>query len=89
VFALYKLFAPPAEREAMAQRYRAGGFGYGQAKKALFEAFEATFSPLRRRREELAKDPGYVEGVLRDGAARARATAQATLAAARKAMGVE
>ena len=89
VFALYKLFAATAEREALAQKYRAGGFGYGQAKKALFEAFEATFGPLRRRREELAKDPGYVEGVLRDGAARARATARVTLAAARKAMGVE
>jgi len=89
VFALYTLFATPAEREAMAARYRAGNFGYGHAKKALFEAFEAAFAPLRRRRAEFAGNRDYVEGVLRDGAERARAEARKTLTAARRAMGIE
>ena len=89
IFALYKLFASPAEREAMAARYRAGNFGYGHAKKALFEVFEAAFAPLRLRRAELAQNRAYVEDVLRDGAARARAEARKTLTAARKAVGIE
>src|SRR6516164_9044928 len=33
VFALYSLFATEAERQALAARYRAGGMGYGEAKK--------------------------------------------------------
>ncbi len=88
IFALYRLFVSPDEREAMAARYRAGNFGYGHAKKALAEAFEARFAPLRKRREELAQNRDYVEGVLRDGAARARAEARKTLTAARQAMGI-
>ena len=89
IFALYRLFATQSEREAMSARYRAGNFGYGQAKKALFEMFEAAFAPLRQRRAELACNRDYVEGVLRDGAARARAEARRTLTAARRAMGIE
>ena len=89
IFALYKLFASPDEREAMAARYRAGNFGYGTAKKALFEVFEAKFAPLRQKRAELAQNRDYVEGVLRDGAARARVEARKTLTAARKAVGIE
>lgn len=88
VFALYKLFATPAEREDMAARYRAGNFGYGTAKKALFEAFEAYFAPLRKRREELAANSDYVEKVLQKGAARAREEISKTLSAAREATGL-
>jgi tryptophanyl-tRNA synthetase len=89
IFALYKLFATPEEREALAAKYRAGNFGYGHAKKALLEAFEAKFAPLRQKREELAKNRDYVESVLADGATRARTEARKTLKAARQAMGIE
>ncbi len=88
IFSLYKLFVGETERAAMAQRYRAGGMGYGHAKKALFEAFEAAFTPLRKRRDELAADRGYVEEVLRAGAERARAEARKTLDRARQAVGL-
>ncbi len=89
VFALYKLFATDAERDEMAARYRRGGLGYGEVKKALFEKFEAHFGPLRKKRAELQKDPGYVESVLKKGADRARAEARATLQKARHAVGLE
>ena len=89
VFALYKLFATEAEREALAARYRAGGMGYGEAKKALAEKFEAHFGPLRAKRDELAKNLDYVEGVLRAGADRARTEARQTLKKARQAVGLE
>ncbi len=89
VFALYKLFASPAQRDEMAGRYRAGGFGYGDAKRALVEIFEAHFAPMRARREELVRNLDYVEGVLRDGARRAREVVGRTLSDARKAVGLE
>jgi tryptophanyl-tRNA synthetase len=88
VFALYKLFADEARQAELAARYRAGGMGYGDAKKAVAELFEAHFAPLRQRREELAGNLDHVEQVLRTGAARARVVAQATLQRARQAVGL-
>jgi tryptophanyl-tRNA synthetase len=88
IFALYKLFVSETDRDALAHLYRAGGMGYGHAKKALFDAFEATFAPLRKRRDALAADRGYVEGVLRLGAEKARAEARLTLDRARAAVGI-
>jgi len=89
VFALYKLFADESESAAMAERYRAGGMGYGEAKKALAEKFEAHFEPFRARRAGLESRPDEVEDILRDGAARARAAIQPVLRAARHAIGLE
>ncbi len=89
VFALYKLFASDPQREEMVARYRAGGLGYGEVKKQLFELFEAHFAPLRKKREEYQKDMGYVTSVLRKGAERARAEAVKTLKKARQAVGLE
>ncbi len=73
----------------MAARYREGGLGYGEVKKALFEKFEAHFTPLRKKREELQKNMDYVHSVLRQGADRARAEAVGTLKKARQAVGLE
>jgi tryptophanyl-tRNA synthetase len=89
VFNLFRLFATDAEREALADRYRAGGMGYGDAKKALFELFEREMGPFRARREELAANLDHVESVLRDGAARARAVVSQVLKSARVAVGLE
>ena len=89
VYALYRLFATSEERAEMEARYRNGGLGYGEVKKALYEKFAAHFEPYRKRREELEKDPGYVESVLKQGAERAREEAVRTLKNARKAVGLE
>ena len=89
VFALYRLFASDAERQEMEERYRRGGFGYGDAKKALFAKVWEYFAPFRARREELARDPEYVESVLRKSAEHARTEARKTLTKARQAMGIE
>ena len=88
IYQLYKLLASPEQADELAGRYRAGGMGYGDAKKVLFESFEATFEPFRARRAELEADPGYVDQVLKDGAAKAKALAGDTLARARKAVGL-
>ncbi len=88
VFALYKLFAGDAQVAEMAEKYRAGNFGYGHAKQALFEAYMDFFEPMRKRRAELEADPGYVEQILKNSAEKARQTARETLDAVRKAVGL-
>ncbi|MBN2449108.1 MAG: tryptophan--tRNA ligase [Lentisphaeria bacterium] len=89
VFALYRLMATEAEREALAQRYRAGNMGYGHAKQALAEKYEEFFGPMRERRRELLEHPDLVEDILRTGAARARAAARETLNRVRAAVGLD
>ena len=88
VFALYKLFSTKAQQEEMAERYRAGNYGYGHAKQALFDAYMDFFAPMRKRREELEADPGYVESVLKTSAQKAKAVAQDTLLQVQKAVGL-
>jgi tryptophanyl-tRNA synthetase len=88
LFALYALLAPEADRLRMAELYRRGGFGYGEVKKALVEAAAAFFADARRRRAELEADPGRIEAILADGAARARRQAGAVLARAKAACGL-
>ncbi len=89
LFALYRLFATPDQRQAMETRYRAGGLGYGTVKKELLELLTGYFEPYRCRRAELEKDPAGVEAILRDGATRARAEAAKTLRNARRAVGLD
>lgn len=88
VVALYKLFASGADITAMEENYRAGGYGYGTAKKVLFEAMWEYFAPFRKKREELENNLDYVESVLQNGAIRARTELTKTLDAARKAVGL-
>jgi len=88
VFELYKLFANEEQQAELAARYRAGGMGYGEAKGALFEVFDAHVTPFREKREALAQDLDAVEDILIAGAARARAALRTTLDKARDAVGL-
>jgi tryptophanyl-tRNA synthetase len=88
VFALLKLFAPPQELAEWDRRYRAGGMGYGEAKKRLAELVIEHFKPYRQKRAELENNPAAVDAMLKKGAERARAIASPTLLAARKAIGL-
>ncbi|GAA4826646.1 tryptophan--tRNA ligase [Streptomyces ziwulingensis] len=66
-----------------------GGYqSYGALKKDAAEAVVEVLRPVRERHMELCADPGHVEAVLRDGAARARAMARPTVDAAYRAIGL-
>jgi len=86
---LLKLVAPPAVSADFENRLRAGGLGYGDLKKALFENYWNYFTEARQRRAELAANPDYVHAVLTQGATQARALARKVLQRARKACGLE
>ncbi len=85
---LLKLVAPAAARD-YEERLRAGGLGYGDLKKALFEHYWSCFAAARGKRSELAANLDYVNKVLADGANKARAKAQEVLHRARKASGLD
>jgi tryptophanyl-tRNA synthetase len=85
---LLKLVAPPEVAGDYENRLRAGGLGYGDLKKALFEHYWNHFGAARRKRAELAANLDYVEQVLSDGAVKARSLAQKVLQRVRTASGL-
>ncbi len=89
LYQLYSLFVDEKNRAAMASLYRAGGFGYGDVKKAIADAAEAFFAPARERRAELENNPDEVREILAAGAQRARAKASEVLGRAQEACGIK
>jgi tryptophanyl-tRNA synthetase len=88
VFQLYQAFAT-AEQAADMRRAFEAGIAWGEAKAALFERIDAEIAPLREKYEALIARPAEIEAILRDGAARLRATyATPRLARLREAVGL-
>jgi tryptophanyl-tRNA synthetase len=88
IVSLYRLFATPEEVVTMEEDFRAGGFGYGDFKKRLFEIIWERFAPMRKRREELLAHPDYIDEILAGGAARAREVAEKTISRVRNSVGI-
>lgn len=88
ILALYKLFATPEQYQTMVDAHLAGGVGYGQFKKDLFEAYWEYFRAAREKREWILAHPEYVDDVLNTGATRAREEASKVLTRVRKAVGL-
>ena len=66
-----------------------GGYAsYGDLKRDTAEAVVEVLRPVQDRHRELCADHTFVEGVLRDGAERARALARPTVDAAYRAIGL-
>lgn len=87
VFNIFKLIASNEQTEELAQKYRAGNFGYGHAKQALFELICERFSEEREQYNYFVEHPEEVEQILQQGAQKARKVAQETLLRVRKEMG--
>jgi tryptophanyl-tRNA synthetase len=86
---LLKLVAPADVARDYEDRLRAGGLGYGDLKKKLFECYWDYFADARRRRAELAANLDHVHAILRDGATRARSVASKVMHRARRACGID
>ncbi|MEO8615110.1 MAG: tryptophan--tRNA ligase [Luteolibacter sp.] len=88
ILSLYKLFASEPDYATMIADHESGGFGYGDFKKRLADAYWDYFAPMRARREEILADPGYVDEVLAAGALRAREESDRVLSRIRHAVGL-
>ncbi|MFJ9739869.1 tryptophan--tRNA ligase [Streptomyces sp. NPDC101166] len=70
--------------ESLSAVYRS----YGALKKDTADAVVEVLKPLQGRHKELCADPAYVEGVLREGAEKARAMARPVVDSAYRAIGL-
>jgi tryptophanyl-tRNA synthetase len=72
--------------QEMKAHYQRGGLGDSVVKKRLLEVLQAFLEPIRKKREEYAKDPSMVMEILRQGSQRADRVADQTLQEVRSAM---
>jgi tryptophanyl-tRNA synthetase len=67
---------------------RSAAIGCGDCKLMLLDSLDQELIPIRTKAEALRREPDRVRDALRDGAARARASAASTMAEVREAMGL-
>lgn len=88
VFALIKLFADEEKQNEIAEKYRAGGYGYGHAKKELLKMIDDYFAEARAKRKELAQDLDTVRDILQEGGKKARKRAENVMESVREVTGL-
>jgi tryptophanyl-tRNA synthetase len=88
IWTLHLLYTPSDKQDELAHGCRTAGIGCLECKKVLFEEIMADLAPVQARWEELEAHPDDVRDVLREGAARVRPIARATVAEAKERMGL-
>lgn len=89
VFIYHDVFNPnTAEVADLKSRYQEGKVGDVEVKEKLARALNDFLDPIRERRAYYEAQTGYVDQLIEDGTARAQIEAQATIIAAKKAMGL-
>ena len=69
-------------------RSQFAGMRYGDLKKQVAEMVVSSLEPLQKRYQEIMVEPGYVDGILRQGAARVAPIANATVELVKRRMGL-
>ncbi len=87
VYQLFRLVAPADAVTDMAGKFRAGGYGYGHAKKALLEVLLDGFRTERETFDRLMSDPAELDRQLKLGADKARNVASGVLKRVREKLG--
>ena len=72
LFRVHELVSPPDVRERVAHECRTAQIGCVQDKRLLADLLIAYLEPIRRRREELMRDPETVMDILVAGSRKAR-----------------
>jgi tryptophanyl-tRNA synthetase len=90
VFQYLDIFDPKKDEVAeLKKQYEKGGLGDVVIKKRLIGILQDLISPIRERREYLAKDPKKVMDILKEGTEKARQAAQQTMREVRQAMKID
>jgi tryptophanyl-tRNA synthetase len=87
LFQIYQAFASEDDSRALRQAY-ADGIAWGDAKQMLFERIDREIGPMREAYQDLINHPARIEGILMDGAAKARSRATPFMAELRHAVGL-
>ena len=85
LLAIYQAFSGDSD-EAMRAKFT--GMRYGDLKKQVAEITVSHLEPFQKRYREIMSDPGYLRGVLKEGADRVRPIADRTVKLVKERMGL-
>jgi len=85
LLAIYQAFSNASDEE---MRERFSGMRYGDLKKTVAEMVIESLAPLQQRYREISADRAYIDGVLRDSAARVSPIANNTVETVKQRMGL-
>jgi len=88
IWTMHQIYTPQDKQDKLAQACRTAGIGCVQCKKVLYEEIMADLAPVQARWQELEAHPDDVRDILREGAARVRPIAQATVEEVKEKMGL-
>jgi tryptophanyl-tRNA synthetase len=86
LYDFHRLLSPPELQERVARECRAAAIGCVDDKRIIAQVIIDYLEPMRRRREELARDRHLVLDILEEGTRRARERAQETIELVRSAI---
>ncbi len=89
LFTIYSHFATPKEVEDKREKYLAGGLGYGDLKKELFELIDSIVTDGREQYDAYMANRERIDWILEEGAEKARSIAGPLLQKVRHAVGVQ
>ena len=87
VMRLYRLLASDEQIQTIEAAYRAGGYGFGNAKQALYELILEKFATPRERYNYYMEHLDELDAILKEGAAKAHRVADETLRRVRAKIG--
>jgi tryptophanyl-tRNA synthetase len=85
LLAIFQAFSGWSD-EQMKQHF--DGMRYGDLKKQVAEMVLAHLEPFQKRYQEIVSEPGYLDGILREGAARVAPIANQTVCLVKERMGL-
>jgi tryptophanyl-tRNA synthetase len=85
LLAIYQAFADWSDEQ---MRSHFSGMRYGDLKKQVADMVIEKLEPLQKRYQEITSEPGYLAGVLREGAGRVTPIADSTVELVKQRMGL-
>ena len=88
VFKLYSLIGKEEDVKQMKEKYKNGGYGYGEAKKELFELIIQTYSAQRKKYNYLMDNKNEMDQILREGSKKAKKVADQVIKRVKSKLGI-
>ena len=88
VFKLYSLIGKEEDVKQMKEKYKNGGYGYGEAKKELFELIIQTYSAQREKYNYLMDNKNEMDQILKEGSKKAKKVADQVIKRVKSKLGI-
>ena len=88
VFKLYSLIGKEEDVKQMKEKYKNGGYGYGEAKKELFELIIQSYSTQREKYNYLMDNKNEMDQILKEGTKKAKKVADQVIKRLKSKLGI-